>query len=100
MDVPLSIATAVLLTYQSDSICSPGAKRSTQGPKFANDALPSRMFVALTVMALDTLAGEIVQASVAMLLFAVPFPASTQTVMPSAMAALIAASKLIDGESV
>ena len=64
IDVPLSIAVAVLLEYQVDSICTPGAKRSTHAPKFANDALLSIIFVALTVIALETRAGEIVQASV------------------------------------
>jgi len=73
IDVPLSMAVAVSLVYHADSIWTPGAKMSTQLPKFANDARLSRMFVALTVIALVTRAGEIVQASVAVKLFAVHF---------------------------
>jgi hypothetical protein len=100
IEVPLSIAVAVVLLNQVDSIRTPGANRSTQLPKFVPPALVSVISMEPTVIAFVTLAGEMEQASAATPLFAVPLPARTQTVIPSAIAALSAASKLVDGESV
>jgi hypothetical protein len=58
MDVPLIVPVAVSLEYQSDVTLTPGAKKSTQVPQFAQLGLVSKLFVALTVTASATRAGE------------------------------------------
>jgi len=58
--------------FQSDVTLTPGAQRSTPAPKFENEANPSLMLVAPTVIASATSAGDWVEASAAEL------PAETQ----------------------
>ena len=77
IEVPLMVFVAVFVLYQSDVMPTPGALMSTQLPKFEKDANPSLMSVAATVMAEDSLEGELLQA------LAVLFPAATAKVTPA-----------------
>jgi hypothetical protein len=52
------VAVAVLLVNQADRIELPGAKRSTQVPKFENDERASLLVVDPVVRAGPTRAGE------------------------------------------
>jgi len=58
MDVPLIVFVAVLEFFQADVIPDPGAKISTQVPKFEYEARASLDVVAPTVIAALTRAGE------------------------------------------
>jgi hypothetical protein len=58
IDVPLMVLVAVLLVYHAEIIDEPGAKISTQVPKFENDERASVLVVEPTVIAAGTLAGE------------------------------------------
>ena len=60
--MPLIVFVAVSDVYQDDRIPEPGAKRSTQVPKFEYDARASVFSVAPTVMAFAARAGELLQA--------------------------------------
>jgi hypothetical protein len=65
------MAAAVLLPIQSEVMFTPGALISTQEPKLENEANPSVMVVAPTVIADGSLAGENVHALTLL------FPAAT-----------------------
>src|SRR5437870_4210637 len=67
---------------------TPGALMSTQLPRFENDANPSLMSVAPTVIALGSLAGEVPQAS------ALLFPAAIAYTTPAATEFATAAFKV------
>jgi hypothetical protein len=67
IEVPLMVLVAVLELYQSDVMLTPGALMSTQLPKFENDANPSLMSVAPTVIADGSLEGELLHASAVLL---------------------------------
>lgn len=58
IDVPDKIAAAVLDVFHADVMFNPGARTSTTLPKFENDAQPSVLDVAPTVIACATRAGE------------------------------------------
>ena len=58
IEVPLIVFVAVLLVFQADVMLEPGAKRSTQVPKFENDDRASVIVVLPTVSACATRAGE------------------------------------------
>lgn len=62
---------------QDDVIPEPGAKKSTQVPKFEYDARPSELVVAATVIADGSRAGDVLQASTLLL------PAATTIVTPA-----------------
>ena len=62
IDVPDRVLVAVGLVYQSETICEPGAKVSTQVPKLEYDARASVRSVAATVRAAAARAGDWVQA--------------------------------------
>ena len=70
MDVPLIVLVAVSLVFQDEVMLEPGAKMSTQVPKFENDERASVLVVAPTVTALATRAGDELQA------FALELPAA------------------------
>ena len=67
IEVPEIVLVAVLLVFHDEVMLTPGPKISTQVPKFEKDARPALMSVAPTVIALATLAGDCVQASVLLL---------------------------------
>jgi hypothetical protein len=90
IEVPLIVFVAVLLVYQADVMLEPGAKISTQVPKLENDERASELVVEPTVIALETRAGEKLQA------FALELPAATANVTPDAMALLTALSSELD----
>ena len=58
IDVPLSVAVAVLLVLHADRMPDPGAKMSTTLPKFENDDRASLLVDEPTVIAAATRAGE------------------------------------------
>ena len=72
IEVPLSVAVAVLLLNHEDRMLDPGAKISTPAPKFEKDERASVIVVEPTVIASATRAGELVDAS------AFELPAATQ----------------------
>ena len=84
--MPDSSSVAVSPEYQSETMSTPGAKRSTHDPRLENDARRSSRSVAATVSAVGSRAGEESQASSSSL------PAATATVTPSSMRPRIAAS--------
>ncbi len=90
MEVPESVAVAVGLSIAADRIPTPGAKTSTQGPRFENQARWSSWPVAPTVIALGAPPGEVAQAS------APSLPAAAATTTPSATSASTAASIAAD----
>ena len=63
IDVPLSVAVAVVDVNHVDVMSTPGAKRSTHDPKLENEARASRLGRCSNVSAAGTLAGDSVQAS-------------------------------------
>ena len=71
IDVPLSVAVAVLLVIHAERIAEPGAKISTTLPKFENDERASLLVLDPTVIASVTRAGEELAA------FAFELPAAT-----------------------
>lgn len=79
MDVPLIVFVAVFELYHADVMFTPGALMSTQLPKLENDANPSLMSVAPTVIALGSLDGDELHA------FAVLLPAATAYTTPAAV---------------
>jgi hypothetical protein len=79
MDVPEMAFVDPL--FQADVIETPGAKMSTQVPKFENDARLSEESLAATVSAEGVRAGDVLHAS------AFELPAATATVTPSAITA-------------
>ena len=50
MDVPLIVLVAVSLVFQDEVMLEPGAKMSTQVPKFENEERASVLVVAPTVI--------------------------------------------------
>ena len=60
--MPLIVFVAVLDVYQAEVMLEPGAKRSTQVPKFENEERASLLVVEPTVFAAATRAGEPLQA--------------------------------------
>jgi len=79
IDVPLNTFVCVSLPLYDDVIDWPGAKMSTQVPKFENDARASVLVVAPTVIACGVRAGDCVQAS------AFELPAAMAYVTPLAI---------------
>lgn len=79
IDVPLMVLVAVFEVLQAEVMDEPGAKMSTQVPKFEYEARASVEVVAATVKALGARAGDVVQASRLLL------PAATTTETPSLM---------------
>ena len=77
MEVPEIVTVAVGEVHHAEVIDCPGAKMSTHGPQFENDARMSFDAVAPTVMAVGSLAGDFVQAS------ELSLPAATAKVIPS-----------------
>src|ERR1700694_3205841 len=67
IDVPLIVFVADALPIHADLMFTPGALMSTQLPRLENDAKPSLMAGAPTVIACGALAGEKVQASALLL---------------------------------
>ena len=67
MEVPEIVLVAVSLVFHDEVMLEPGAKISTQVPKFEKDERASVLVVEPTVMALATRAGDEVQASVLLL---------------------------------
>jgi hypothetical protein len=65
--VPEIVFVAVSLVFQDEVMLLPGAKMSTQVPKFENDERASVIVVAPTVIAFGTRAGEELQASALLL---------------------------------
>src|SRR5262245_51204699 len=63
IDVPDFVATPVSLACDVETIETPGANRSSTGPKLDHEALRSLASVAPTVIASDTRAGELRLAS-------------------------------------
>src|SRR6476660_265118 len=76
IDVPEIVLVAVSLVLHADVMLLPGAKMSTQVPKFENDERTSVIVVEPTVIALAVRAGETLQASW------FSFPAATAKVTP------------------
>jgi hypothetical protein len=72
------VFVAVALPIHADVMFTPGALMSTQLPRLENDAKPSLISVAPTVIAVGALAGEKVQAS------ALLFPAAIAYTTPAA----------------
>ena len=62
IDVPEIVLVAVSLVLHDDVMLLPGAKMSTQVPKFENDERASVIVVEPTVIALATRAGEVLHA--------------------------------------
>ena len=58
IEVPEIVLVAVSLVLQADVMLEPGAKISTQVPKFENDDRASELVVEPTVMAFGARAGE------------------------------------------
>lgn len=77
IDVPDILLVAVVLPIQALMIFDPGAKMSTQDPKFDQEARPSKMVVAPTVITAGARAGESYPASLPSL------PAATTTCTPA-----------------
>ena len=63
IDVPEIVFVAVSLVFHDDVMLLPGAKMSTQVPKFENEERASLVVVEPTVIALATRAGEVPHAS-------------------------------------
>ena len=63
IDVPEIVLVAVSLVLHDEVILLPGAKMSTQVPKFENEERASVIVVEPTVIALATRAGEVLHAS-------------------------------------
>ena len=63
IDVPEMVFVAVSLVFHDDVMLLPGAKMSTQVPKFENEERASDVVVEPTVIALATRAGEVLHAS-------------------------------------
>ena len=78
IEVPEIVFTAISLVIQADVMPEPGAKMSTQVPKFENDERASVVVVDPTVIALGARAGEKLHA------LALLLPAATAYVTPSA----------------
>ena len=91
IDVPL-IVLVELPGIHADVMLTPGANRSTQVPKFENDARVSVLSVAPTVIASGVAAGEKVHAS------ADELPAATAYVTPAAVERVTAASSVASNE--
>src|SRR5687767_9075643 len=87
IDVPSIVLVAASLVFQADVMATPGANQSTQAPMFENHARLSALSVAPMVSALGALAGDCVQASIALL------PAAMEYVIPAAIEAATAASR-------
>ena len=62
IDVPEMVLVAVSLVRQAEVMLLPGAKMSTQVPKFENDERASVVVVEPTVIALAVRAGDTLQA--------------------------------------
>ena len=62
IDVPEIVFVAVSLVFHDDVMLLPGAKMSTQVPKFENDERASVIVVEPTVIALGSRAGDVLQA--------------------------------------
>ena len=62
IEVPEIVLVAVSLVFHDDVMLLPGAKMSTQVPKFENEERASVVVVEPTVSALGTSAGELLQA--------------------------------------
>jgi hypothetical protein len=62
IEVPLMVLVAVSLVFQAEVMLDPGAKRSTQVPKFENEDRASVVVVEPTVSAAATRAGDALQA--------------------------------------
>jgi hypothetical protein len=75
IDVPDLLLKLVLLVYHAETMSVPGAKTSTQEPKFEDGTLPSTWLMPPTVIANGSDAGEYEHAS--LLLF--PAAATTET---------------------
>src|SRR5262249_1940323 len=84
IDVPLIVLVAVSLVFHAEVIPTPGAKMSRQVPKLENDAFWSLLWVAPTVIAAGTRAGEVLQASCGLPKMS-PLPAAIPYVTPEAM---------------
>ena len=90
MEVPLSVAVAVLDVNQAERIEEPGAKRSRQVPKLENDERASEVVVEPTVMASTARAGDELQA------LALLLPAATAIVTPALERLLTAVSSAVE----
>ena len=75
--MPVELAAAVSELLNDDTMSTPGAKRSTHGPKLAQVGFASEDVVALTVMAGPTRAGEKSHASCCTPAW-FPLPAATE----------------------
>ena len=73
IDVPDLLLKLVLLVYHAETMSVPGAKTSTQEPKFEDGTLPSTWLMPPTVIANGSDAGEYEHASLLL------FPAATTT---------------------
>src|SRR4051812_8156363 len=89
-DVPSPCARAVVEELNVLTMSTPGAKTSTQEPKFEKPGLESVESTAPTVMASGTRAGDSVHASTD------SFPAATTTGIPALIAACTASSTALD----
>ena len=92
MEVPEIVLVAVSEVLQEDVILEPGAKRSTQVPKFEKDERASVLVVEPTVSALAARAGETLHA------FWFSFPAATAYVTPAATELLTEVSSADDAQ--
>ena len=63
IEVPEIVLVAVSLVFHDDVMLLPGAKMSTQVPKFENEERASVIVVEPTVIALATRAGDVLHAS-------------------------------------
>src|SRR5687767_7336136 len=90
MDVPRMVLMAVLLLDQAEVMVEPGAKMSTQDPKFEKDERESVRVVDPTEMTFAARAGEELQA------LALAFPAATAKVTPALTALLTALSSAVE----
>ena len=90
IEVPDMEVRSVVLRMYDDVIETPGANTSTHEPKFEKPARVSAEFVAPTVMAEGSLAGDTPHA------LALSLPAATTIVIPSATARATAAFNELD----
>src|SRR6185503_4778777 len=90
IDVPLIVLVAVSLVFHVEVMLEPGAKTSTQVPKFENDERASVVVVDPTVSAVATRAGEELQA------FALLLPAAIAYVTPEAIELATAVSRAVE----
>ena len=79
MDVPEMVRCESLFGIHADVMSDPGAKMSTQVPKFENEERASDAVVDPTVTALPADAGELLHASPLL------FPAAATTVTPASV---------------